>query len=53
MTLKRSLALVLAPLMLAVSVVPHAGAGQPADQVRLQIDRVITVLADPGLRAGE
>ena len=51
MTLRRALLLVLASLVLAVRVVADAWAGPPADQVRLQIDRVVTVLADPSLRA--
>jgi len=49
MTLQRSL--VIASLMLAVGVAGDVWAGMPADQVRLQIDRVVKVLADPGLRA--
>lgn len=48
-TLPRSL--VIASLMLAVGVASHASAGAPADQVRVQIDRVVEVLADPGLKA--
>ena len=51
MTLRRSLLLVLASLVLGVRVVADAWAGPPADQVRLQIDRVVKALADPGLRA--
>ena len=49
MTLRRSL--VLASLVLVVGGVHDAWAGPPAEQVRRQIDRVVTVLADPGLRA--
>jgi len=49
MTLRRSV--VLASLVLAVGVVREAWAGPPAEQVRLQIGRVVTALADPGLRA--
>ena len=49
MTLRRSV--VLASLVLAVGVVREAWAGPPAEQVRLQIGRGVTVLADPGLRA--
>ena len=44
-------ALVIASLMLAVSMAGDVWAGAPADQVQLQIDRVVKVLADPGLKA--
>jgi hypothetical protein len=45
------LALVIASLMLAMNSVGDVWAGPPADQIRLQIDRVIDVLADPALKA--
>ena len=48
MTLPR--ALVIASVMLAVGLARHAWAGAPADQVRVQIDRVVEVLADAGLK---
>ncbi|OLC15502.1 MAG: hypothetical protein AUH29_07760 [Candidatus Rokubacteria bacterium 13_1_40CM_69_27] len=43
-------ALVIASLMLAVSLAGNVWAGTPADQIRLQIDRVVQVLADPDLK---
>jgi phospholipid transport system substrate-binding protein len=49
MTLLR--ALLIASLMLTAGVAGDAWAAAPADQVRVQIDRVVKVLADPGLRA--
>lgn len=41
---------VIASLTLALGVAGGAWAGVPADQVRLQIERAIKVLADPGLK---
>ena len=37
--------------MMMVSVVADVWAGPPADQLRLQIDRVVRVLTDPELKA--
>jgi phospholipid transport system substrate-binding protein len=48
MTLQRTVAMVL--VILLVGTVGNAWAGMPADQVRLEIDRVIRVLADPALK---
>jgi len=45
------LTLVIASLTLAVSAAGDVWAGPPADQVRLQIDRVVDVLTDPALKA--
>jgi phospholipid transport system substrate-binding protein len=41
---------VIASLILAVGVASDVWAGMPADQTRLQIERVVKVLTDPGLR---
>jgi phospholipid transport system substrate-binding protein len=42
---------VIAALILMVGVAGNGWAGTPADQVRLQIDRAVKILTDPGLRA--
>ena len=47
----RRYSIVIASLMLAVGVAADVWAETPADQVRVQIDRVIKLLADPGLKA--
>jgi phospholipid transport system substrate-binding protein len=49
----RRCAIVIASLILAVGVTGGVWAGMPAEQVRLQIERVVKVLADPGLRGSE
>ena len=45
----RQCSIVMASLILAVCVAGGVWAGMPADQVRLQIERIVKVLADPGL----
>ena len=45
----RQCSIVIASLILAVGVAGGVWAGMPADQVRLQIERIVKVLADPGL----
>ena len=45
----RRCSIVMASLILAVGVAGGVWAGMPADQVRLQIERIVKVLADPGL----
>ena len=47
MMLQRTL--LIAPVLLLVGIA-DAWAGMPADQVKLQIERVVAVLADPGLK---
>jgi phospholipid transport system substrate-binding protein len=49
----RRCSIVIASLILAVGVTGGVWAGMPAEQVRLQIERVVKVLADPGLRGSE
>ncbi len=49
----RQCSIVIVSLILAVGVAGSVWAGMPADQVRLQIERVVKVLADPGLRGSE
>jgi phospholipid transport system substrate-binding protein len=49
-TAARALVLVLVPLALAVGATPDAWAGPPADQVRRQLDQVVKILAEPGLK---
>ncbi len=49
MTRRRRLALVLA-LLIAAAIAPQAWAGEPADQLFGQIDRVLKVLDDPELK---
>jgi phospholipid transport system substrate-binding protein len=49
MTRRRRLTLVLA-LLIAAAIAPQAWAGEPADQLFGQIDRVLKVLDDPELR---
>jgi phospholipid transport system substrate-binding protein len=46
----RRCSIVIASLVLAVGVAGGVWAGMPADQVRLQIERIVKVLADPALR---
>ena len=46
----RRCSIVMASLILAVGVAGGVWAGMPADQVRLQIERIVKVLADPGLK---
>ena len=46
----RQCSIVIASLILAVGVAGGVWAGMPADQVRLQIERIVKVLADPGLK---
>jgi len=46
----RRCSIVIASLLLAVGVAGGVWAGAPADQVRVQIERIVKVLADPGLR---
>ena len=46
----RQCSIVMASLILAVGVAGGVWAGMPADQVRLQIERIVKVLADPGLK---
>jgi phospholipid transport system substrate-binding protein len=46
----RRCSIVIASLLLAVGVADGVWAGAPADQVRVQIERIVKVLADPGLR---
>ena len=48
----RQCSIVIVSLILAVGVAGSVWAGMPADQVRLQIERVVKVLADPGLKRG-
>lgn len=48
---RRSLVLALAVLIVTVSAVADVWAGSPAEQIRLQINRVVRVLADPDLKA--
>jgi len=45
-----ALALALAWTTMTVSAVADAWAGPPADQIRLQIDHVVRILADPALK---
>jgi phospholipid transport system substrate-binding protein len=45
----RQCSIVIASLILAVGVAGSVWAGMPADQVRLQIERIVKVLADPAL----
>jgi phospholipid transport system substrate-binding protein len=45
----RQCSIVIASLILAVGVAGGVWAGMPADQVRLQIERIVKVLADPAL----
>jgi len=46
----RRCSIVMASLILAVGVAGGVWAGMPADQVRLQIERIVKVLADPDLK---
>jgi phospholipid transport system substrate-binding protein len=46
----RQCSIVMASLVLAVGVAGGVWAGMPADQVRLQIERIVKVLADPALK---
>jgi phospholipid transport system substrate-binding protein len=46
----RKCSIVMASLVLAVGVAGGVWAGMPADQVRLQIERIVKVLADPALK---
>ena len=46
----RRCSIVMASLILAVGVAGGVWAGMPADQVRLQIERIVKVLADPTLK---
>jgi len=46
----RRCSIVMASLLLAVGVAGGVWAGMPADQVRLQIERIVRVLADPALK---
>src|SRR5438552_8949504 len=46
----RRCSIVMASLILAVGVAGGVWAGMPADQVRLQIERIVKVLADTGLK---
>ena len=46
----RQCSIVIASLILAVGVAGGVWAGMPADQVRLQIERIVKVLADPDLK---
>ncbi len=46
----RRCSIVMASLLLAVGVAGGVWAGMPADQVRLQIERIVKVLADPALK---
>jgi phospholipid transport system substrate-binding protein len=46
----RQCSIVMASLGLAVGVAGGVWAGMPADQVRLQIERIVKVLADPALK---
>ena len=46
----RRCSIVMASLILAVGVAGGVWAGMPADQVRLQIERIVKVLADPALK---
>jgi phospholipid transport system substrate-binding protein len=47
----RQCSIVMASLVLAVGVAGGVWAGMPADQVRLQIERIVRVLADPALKS--
>lgn len=44
-------ALMIASLVLAVVVAGDVWAGTPADQIRVQVERAVKVLSDPGLKA--
>ena len=47
----RQCSIVIASLVLAVGVAGGVWAGMPADQVRVQIERIVRVLADPALKS--
>jgi phospholipid transport system substrate-binding protein len=51
--IRRSTIVIIASLTLFAGMASKVSAGTPADQVRLQIERIVTVLADPRLKPPE